>query len=85
MSAVTVREVLARSTSYLADRGVERPRLDAERLVAHTLGVDRIALYTNPERVLDEAQVTVCRELIVRRRGTRSRCSTCSASGGSAV
>ncbi len=66
---LTVKEVLARSTKYLAERGSPSPRLDAEVLAAHALGVRRLDLYLAPERPLDAAEVATLREH-VRRRGT---------------
>ena len=67
---MTVGEVLRRAAEYLAERGVESPRLDAERLLAHALGLSRIGLYTEHDRPLSEAELASAREL-VRRRGTR--------------
>ena len=32
---MTVQEILAKYTGYLAERGVPDPRLDAEHLLAH--------------------------------------------------
>jgi release factor glutamine methyltransferase len=40
----TIREELAGATESLAEVGVPTPRLDAELLLAHVLGVDRAAL-----------------------------------------
>src|SRR6185369_7949807 len=47
--ALTIREVLARSAEFLERKGVENPRLDAERLLAHALGLSRVELYTEFE------------------------------------
>jgi len=68
MDLLTVREVLALSARYLAQRGSESARLDAELLTAHVLGVRRIDLYLSPERPLNEQDRTRLREA-VRRRG----------------
>ena len=38
---MTIGEVLRRSTDHLAARGAGRPRLEAERLLAHALGLER--------------------------------------------
>ena len=67
---MTLAEVLAGATGYLAARGVDSPRLDAERLLAHGLGVTRLELYTQHDRPLTEAERDAVREL-VRRRGAR--------------
>jgi release factor glutamine methyltransferase len=67
---VTLGEVLWGATDYLAGRGVENPRLDAELLLARALGLSRIELYTQHDRPLTDAERTVAREL-VQRRGKR--------------
>ena len=38
--ALTIRELLARTSPYLESKGSGSPRLDAELLLAETLGVD---------------------------------------------
>ena len=67
---ITLAEVLRRSTEYLETNGSPTPRLDAELLLAHGLGLTRIDLYTQFERPLSEDELAACRELI-RRRGRR--------------
>jgi release factor glutamine methyltransferase len=67
---VTLGEVLAGATDYLANRGVESARLDAERLLARALGLSRIELYTQHDRPLTEAERDAARRL-VQRRGAR--------------
>ena len=62
--------MLRRSTEYLETNGSPTPRLDAELLLAHGLGLTRIDLYTQFERPLSEDELSACRELI-RRRGRR--------------
>ena len=79
---VTLGEVLRGATDYLAARGVESPRLDAERLLARALGLSRLELYTQHDRPLTDAERAAAREL-VRRRGAASRLPTCSATGTS--
>ena len=64
---MTLAEVLAGATGYLAERGVESPRLDAERLAARALGLSRIELYTQHDRPLMEGERTAVRELVARR------------------
>jgi release factor glutamine methyltransferase len=67
---VTVGEVLRRATEYLAGKGVESPRLDAEHLLGKALGLSRVELYMQHDRPLDDAERDAFREL-VRRRGER--------------
>jgi release factor glutamine methyltransferase len=62
-----VGEVVRLSTEYLGRHGSETPRLDAELLVAHVLGVSRIDLYTGHDRLLDEAELAAIRALLERR------------------
>jgi release factor glutamine methyltransferase len=67
---LTVGEALKASTEFLAGKGVPSPRVDAEHLVAASLGVKRLDLYLQHDRPLTDAEVGAAREL-VRRRGTR--------------
>src|SRR5689334_11517239 len=67
---VTVLEVIQRSTGFLQQKGVESSRLQVELILAHVLGVPRLKLYLNFERVLAEAELDLVREM-VKRRGTR--------------
>jgi release factor glutamine methyltransferase len=67
---MTIAEAITASTTFLVGKGVASPRVDAEHLVAHGLGITRLDLYLQYDRPLTEAEQAVCREL-VRRRGTR--------------
>ena len=64
---MTLIEVLRRATGYLEQHGSASPRLDAEVLMAHALGVRRLDLYLQFERVLSEAELVPYRELTARR------------------
>ncbi len=66
---MTLGEVLGRSTEHLASRGCETPRLDAELLLAHALGISRIDLYMAFERPLGAAELDAARGLVTRRAG----------------
>ena len=67
---MTVLEAIQRSSEFLTKKGVDSPRLQTELLLAHLLGLPRMQLYLNFERVLTEDEVNRFRELI-KRRGQR--------------
>ncbi len=67
---MTLAEVLKGAVDYLAARGIDTPRVDAELLLARALGLQRIELYTQHDRPLTEAERAQARDL-VRRRGAR--------------
>jgi release factor glutamine methyltransferase len=67
---VTVLETIQKSADFLAKRGVETPRLQAELLLAHVLKMPRMKLYLNFERALTEPETGALREF-VKRRGQR--------------
>jgi len=64
---VQLSEVLQKSTEWLTGKGSDTPRLDAEVLIGHALGLQRIELYTEAERPLTEDELAACRALIARR------------------
>jgi release factor glutamine methyltransferase len=63
----TIRELLQVSTEWLEAKEVDSPRLDAEVLLAHTLGDTRLQLYMDMERPLTDDERSSYRELLVRR------------------
>ena len=64
---MTIGEVLRRSTEHLAAKGIERPRLDAERLLAHALRMERVELYMHLDRPLAPSEIDDARALLARR------------------
>lgn len=64
----TIRRVLAWSTDDLRARGFDSPRLDAELLLGHVLGVDRIALIIDAARPLSTPELARYKALHQRRR-----------------
>ena len=67
---LSVLEIIKRTTGFFAQRGVESPRLNAELLIGHALGLKRMQLYLQFERPLTEAELEKIRPL-VKRRGSR--------------
>ena len=65
-----VLDVIRISGRYLEDRGVENGRLNAEYLLAHVLGMDRLHLYLHFDRPLTGGELTRYKPLL-RRRGAR--------------
>ncbi|HRI66055.1 MAG TPA: peptide chain release factor N(5)-glutamine methyltransferase [Polyangium sp.] len=64
----TVRRVLTWAVDDLKKRGFSSPRLDAELLLCHVLGQDRIKLILDAERPLEKSELGRYRELFQRRR-----------------
>lgn len=64
---LTVREILARSSSYLAKAGVPSARLEAELLLGHVLGLDRTQLYVQYDRPLVPPETDRLRALLLAR------------------
>ena len=62
-----IKTLLETATDYLADKGIENARLNAEVLLAYQLHVQRISLYLNFEQPLTEEEVSGFRSLIKRR------------------
>ena len=54
--ALNVKDILDISTKYLESKGIESPRLNAEWLLAHTLGKERIDLYLQFDKLLSESE-----------------------------
>ena len=67
----TAREMLALARAFLERKGLGAPdgeaRREAEILVSHALGLDRLGLYMQIDRPLDGAEVDRARDLLVRR------------------
>jgi release factor glutamine methyltransferase len=67
LRGVPVREALDSAVVALRAAGVETPRLDAEVLLAHALGVDRLTLVTDRERRVEGPAVRAFQDAVRRR------------------
>jgi len=67
-STWTNRSLLAWMTQDFTALGLTTARLDAEVMLAHVLGVDRVHLYMDMDRPLAAAELAALRALVVRRR-----------------
>lgn len=64
----TVLEILNKTTAFFQKKGVPDPRLDAQYILAHGLGMkNRMDLYLNFEKPLTAAELDVLRPLVARR------------------
>lgn len=63
----TILDILTLSADYLAKRGVESPRRQAEELLAEVLGIGRMDLYLSHDRPIDEQELHKCRDWLKRR------------------
>lgn len=64
---MNVLQAIKKSSDFLLRKDVESPRLQAEWLLAHVLGLQRMALYLNFDRVLSEVEIDRLRLLVTRR------------------
>jgi release factor glutamine methyltransferase len=67
MAGTPVREALDSAVIALTAAGVDTPRLDAEVLLAHALGVDRAALVIDSSRPVEGAAVRAFQDAVRRR------------------
>jgi len=63
----TLIRVLDWTTQRFTDAGMSAPRLEAQVLLGHVLGLTRVQLYTHFDKPLAEAELARCRALIKRR------------------
>ena len=62
-----IKESLNRAVDFFKRHNIAEPRLDAEVLLAHLLGLERIELYVNYDLPLKEAEIKAYRELLLKR------------------
>ena len=63
----TALDLLRWTTDHFRERGIETPRLDAECLLAHARGVDRLRLYLDFEKPVGVSERAEFRRLVLRR------------------
>jgi release factor glutamine methyltransferase len=63
----TVLKVLNWTREYLAEKGVENARLEAEWLLCASLALDRVGLYLNFDKPLSEEELALFRGKVARR------------------
>jgi release factor glutamine methyltransferase len=64
---LTVLEIIKRTTDFFAGKQIESPRLNAELLIGHALGLKRMQLYLQFERPMTESELEKIRPLVRRR------------------
>ena len=62
-----VLKILNWTKGYLAEKGVENPRLEAEWLLCEALTLDRVGLYLNFDKPLMEPELAAYRGMVARR------------------
>lgn len=62
-----VLKILNWTKGYLAEKGVENPRLEAEWLLCEALSLDRVGLYLNFDKPLSDAELASYRSMVTRR------------------
>ncbi len=67
---LTALEVIRRTEGFFEQKGLSRPRLEAELIIGHILGLKRLELYLQFDRPLTEDELAAMRPL-VRRRAAR--------------
>jgi len=67
MAMITLLEVIRRSEAFLAEKGIDRARREAEEVIADILGLRRLDLYLQFDRPLLENELFPLRQAIQRR------------------
>ncbi len=66
MTEWTIQKLLTWITEYLTQKNVDAPRLSAELLLSHILGLSRIELYTQFNQVVEKADLDALHGLVKR-------------------
>lgn len=63
----TISSILNWTRQYFSSKGIDNPRLDAEVLLSHILGKERLYLYTNFDQPLTAEELAQYREAVKKR------------------
>lgn len=63
----TILDLLTEATTFLQGRGIESPRVNAEVLLGHALGLRRVELYTRFDRPVAADALAAFREMVRKR------------------
>ncbi len=66
MQTWTIQKLLNWVTEYLRDKGIDSPRLSAELLLCHVVGLQRIELYTQFDKPVAKQQLDRLHDLVKR-------------------
>ena len=66
----TVVDILKKTEAFFRSKDIPSPRLDAELILCHHLDLDRVGLYLQFDRPLNENELAPMRQM-VKRRGNR--------------
>jgi release factor glutamine methyltransferase len=66
MQKWTIQKLLNWITEYLTEKGIDSPRLSAELILSHVLGLKRIELYTQFDKPVAKEQLDKLHELVKR-------------------
>ena len=57
-------EVLTRTETFLRGRGIPSPRYEAELLIAFVLGIERLQIYLQHDRPMQEVELARLRPIV---------------------
>jgi release factor glutamine methyltransferase len=66
-SPLTILEILDKTSKFFKQKDIENPRLNAERLLAALLEMDRVQLYLQYDRMMSKSETELYREYVRRR------------------
>ena len=67
MKNITIAEILNRSINQLKKYNIENPRINAEQIISHVLGINKTDLYLNSKDVLKIEKSDLIEQFILRR------------------